>query len=98
AYQAGGFRERPSLVQRGEYPGLGVSIESVFGATVKMCDQFRGLARSGRIMFSNLRFYIDGQRIEDPSEHLMHSRDGNFVGWHNRVERIDGEYRSGFNQ
>jgi hypothetical protein len=71
AFQAGGFSERPSLFQRKDYPGLGVSIESVFGATVRMCDQFRGLPRSGRIMFSNLGFYIDGQRIEDPSEYLI---------------------------
>jgi hypothetical protein len=35
AFQAGGFSERPSLFQRKDYPGLGVSIESVFGATVR---------------------------------------------------------------
>ena len=98
AYQASGFSERPSLFQREDYPGLGVSIESVFGATVRMCDQFRGLPRSGRIMFSNLRFYIDGQRIEDPSQYLMHSRDGDFVGWHNRLEHIASEYCIVFNR
>jgi hypothetical protein len=98
AFQAGGFSERPSLFQRKDYPGLGVSIKSVFGATVRMCDQFRGLPRSGRIMFSNLRFYIDGQRIEDPSEYLMNSRDGDFTGWHNRLEHIASEYCIVFNR
>src|SRR5262245_6235475 len=98
AYQAGGLSERPSLFQRNDYPGLGVSLASVFGATVRMCDQFRDMPRSGRITFSNIRFYIDGQRIEDPSEYLMHGQDGDFVGWHNRLDHTVGDYSLVFNR
>src|SRR5262249_17245966 len=84
-YQAGGLSQRPSLFSKEDHPGLGVSLESVFGGEVRMWDQFRDLARSGRILFQNIRFYINGQRIEDPSDYLMRRNDGDFAGWHNRL-------------
>jgi hypothetical protein len=97
-YRAGGLTERPSLFPKEDHPGLGVSIESVFGATVRMCDQFRDLPRSGRILFQNIRFYINGQRIEDPSEYLMRRNDGDFAGWHNRLDHVASDYCIVFNR
>jgi hypothetical protein len=88
AFETSGRRELPVLFRRGEYPGLGVSIDSIFDAAVRMCDQFRSMPRSDRIGFSRIRFYIAGQRIEDPEAYLLLQHDRDFVGWHNRVKTI----------
>jgi hypothetical protein len=98
AYQSAGHRERPSLFRRNEYPGVGVSIESIFAAVVRMCDRLRQMPRAQRIIFSNIRFYIDGQRIQDPTEYLMRKEDGDFVGWHSRLEAVTNDYCVVFNR
>src|SRR5262249_22029530 len=97
-FRADGYTERPSSFPMGQYPGLGVSADSIFCATVKMSDEFRRMSRANRITFSNIRFYMDGQRIEDPSAHLMRQEDGDFRSWHRRLETITDDYCVVFNR
>src|SRR5262245_5702223 len=98
SFQTGGHAERPSLFERSNHPGLGVSIDAIFGATVNMSDRVRRMPRADRIKFSNIRFYIRGQRLEDPAEYLMRGTDSNFAGWHERLQAITNDYCIVFNR
>ena len=97
-YHSGGYSQRPSLFRKNEYPGLSVTAAAIFDAAVTKCDQFRNLPRSQRIMFSQIRLYLGGQRIQDPGEYLMQQPDGDFAGWCRRLETVADDYCVVFNR
>jgi hypothetical protein len=79
----------PLLLRSNEHPGLPVTADGIFRATVRMSDHLRSLSTSKRAAFSRIRFYIDGVRLEDPVDFLMRTEDRDFIGWHNRlIERV----------